>query len=521
MNLRLTVTAAIAVFLASLGLSSVIASAGWIATGFGAIVIVALAGIVTRLPRVPSTATTTFLVLIVVVPLMTRPGYAGRLGAVALIVATALSATGVRPLRAFAALACYASALLIYFTLAYGHVQAYGHVIPSQASFVQLGSLWHQAFSEFRYAPPIPDLSAVSMVTAVGIGLAAICVDILAVRLRRPAVAGLPLLVLFSVPIASNLKTFGLPQMVIFAVGLAGYLALLSADGRERLRMWGRLVTFRHVQSPDEAGSGPDTRELAASGRRIGLAAICLAIVVPIVLPSVTAHDLFGTHPGSGSGDGGTAGISPLLRVASLLQGKPQPVFSYTTTAASPPEQYFQVYALNYSSGQNKWLLIGQSNSGNRALKRSRLPLTPTGVTAKTPLTTVTTRVRVSAKDTGEAVLPLPYAPFRLFVGGSGWLEAPDSLEVLEHAGPDAGAAVHGGEQGSRPEGSRHPEPGGTCGHRSAVRLLSRSRREPAADDRAASHRERDYPAPAGPRAAELVPVRRVHLHAASRPALG
>jgi len=437
MNVRLTVTAAVAVFLASLALSSVIASAGWIATGFGAIVVVALAGIVTRLSRRPSAAITTFLVLIVVVPLMTRPGYGGRIGAAALIVATALSATGLRPLRAFATLAGYASALLIYFTLGYAHMQAYGHVIPSQASFVQLGSLWQQAFSEFRYAPPIPDLSAVSMVTAAGIGVVAICVDILAARLRRPAVAGLPLLVLFSVPIASNLKTFGLPQMVIFAVALAGYLALLSADGRERLRMWGRLVTFRHVQSPDEASSGPDTRELAASGRRIGLAAICLAIVVPVVLPSVAAHDLFGTHAGTGGGDGGTAGISPLLRVASLLEGKPQPVFSYTTTAASPPEQYFGVYALNYSARQNKWLLIGQN--GDRPLKRSRLPLAPTGVTTKTPLTTVTTRVRVSAKDTGEAVLPLPYAPSRLTVGGSGWVEAPGSLEILSTQVPMPG----------------------------------------------------------------------------------
>ena len=79
---------------------------------------------------------------------------------------------------------------------------------------------------------------AVSLVTAAGIGAVAIAVDILAVRLRRPAVAGLPLLLLFSVPVASNLKVFGAPQMIVFAASLASYLALLSADGRERLRMW-------------------------------------------------------------------------------------------------------------------------------------------------------------------------------------------------------------------------------------------------------------------------------------------
>ena len=154
-------------------------------------------------------------------------------------------------------------------------------------------------------------------------------------RLRRPAVAGLPLLLLFSVPVASDLKAFGFAQMIIFALSLAGYLGLLSADGRERLRMWGRLVTFRHVQSADETGSGPDTRELAASGRRIGLAAVCLAIVIPVILPSMHAHDLFGTTPGGGSGSGGSA-VSPLLKVGPLLEGKPEPVLTYTTEAPDP-----------------------------------------------------------------------------------------------------------------------------------------------------------------------------------------
>ena len=141
---------------------------------------------------------------------------------------------------------------------------------------------------------------------AAGIGLVAIIVDVLAVRLRRPAVAGVPLLVLFSVPVASDLKTFGVAQTVTFAAALAGFLALLSADGRMRLRMWGRLVTFRYVQPADETGAGPDTRELAASGRRIGLAAVCLAVIVPLIVPGMHAHDVFGTTDnGKAHGVGG------------------------------------------------------------------------------------------------------------------------------------------------------------------------------------------------------------------------
>ena len=157
-------------------------------------------------------------------------------------------------------LACYLAFLLLYLNLAFAHSSSFGFLIPSHSSLSELGRLWHGAFASFKYAPPVADPEPVSLVAAAGIGAVAIAVDILAVRLRRPAVAGLPLLLLFSVPVASNLKVFGVPQIIIFALSVTGYLALLAADGRDRLRMWGRLVTFRHVQSPDETGSGPTPR---------------------------------------------------------------------------------------------------------------------------------------------------------------------------------------------------------------------------------------------------------------------
>ncbi|HTX82211.1 MAG TPA: transglutaminaseTgpA domain-containing protein, partial [Streptosporangiaceae bacterium] len=322
---RVAITAAVAVIVASLSMSSVIARGGWIATGIGAVIVVAAAGALTRLPRLPAAVSATFLVLLAVVPLLTLPSWTGRGLALVILVLTALSATGAWPLRGFAVLTCYLAALLLYLNLTFAHASAIGGVIPSDNSVHALARLWQAAFTEFRYAPPVPDMPAVSFVTAVGIGAVAIAVDILAVRLRRPAVAGLPLLLLFSVPVASNLKVFDAPELVIFAASLAGYLALLSADGRERLRMWGRLVTFRHVQSADEAGSGPDTKELSASGRRIGLAAVCLAIVIPLILPSMRVRDVFNTTA-DGSGHGGTGGggaaLSPLLTVGRVLQGK-------------------------------------------------------------------------------------------------------------------------------------------------------------------------------------------------------
>ncbi len=426
---RVAITGAVAVMLASFSLSSVIASAGWIVTGAGAVAVVVIAGALTRLSRMPAAIAATFVVLIALVPLLTRPGWADRTGALLFLVITALSATGARPLRGFAVLACYLAALLLYLNVTFAHAASYGYLIPSDNSISALARLWQAAFQAFRYAPPVPDQASISLVTAAGIGGVAITVDILAVRLRRPAIAGLPLLLLFSVPVASNLKAFGAPQIVVFAAGLAGYLALLSADGRERLRMWGRLVTFRHVQAADETGTGPDTRELSASGRRIGLAAICLAIVVPLVLPSMRVRDVFATTAdGSGHG-GGSAAVSPLLSVQNMLEGKARQVLSYTTTAKDPGEQYFQVYAVNYSAKQRGWLQPSYDDS--RTFLGPKLPWAAPGVEPTTPATKVKTTITIDKDDTGEAVLPMPYAPDQLTVGDSGWLETGGSLMVF------------------------------------------------------------------------------------------
>ena len=119
--------------------------------------------------------------------------------------------------------------------------------------------------------------------------------DLLAVRLRSPAIAGLPLLALYCVRITTSAKQGGVGATVVFCLAMIGYLALLAADGRERLRIWGRLVTVWHGARPRRttAAEAPDTRALAASGRRIGLAAACIALAFPLLVPGISVHDLF------------------------------------------------------------------------------------------------------------------------------------------------------------------------------------------------------------------------------------
>ena len=437
MSLRLPLTAAFAVLLASLSLSSVLLGAGWLGAGIGAVTVVGAAGLASRLPGLQPAIAATAAVLVAVVPLLLWHGWLAVVAGLVILAMTAASATGARSLRAFAIVALYLAALLIYLNLWFASGPAYAHLIPSHDSVVQLGRMVRDAFAEFKYAPPVQDTRPVSLVGAAGIGLVAIMVDLLAVRMRRPAAAGLPLLVLFSVPVASNLKNFGEAQVLTFAAGMAGFLTLLSTASRERLRMWGQLVTFRYAQRGDGTGTGPDTRELGASGRRIGLAAVCIAVIVPLVLPAMRAHDVFAkSSGGSGGQHFGTSsrgGLDVLQQVQHDLQEKkPVPVLSYTTTAALPADQYFQEYVLGYSASQDAWLTV---LSGTLASQRQSadhaLPLPPPGQLPSTRVATVQTVVTLAknqGQTAGSAFLPVPYAPVKLSAGGAGWTELPGSL---------------------------------------------------------------------------------------------
>jgi transglutaminase-like putative cysteine protease len=110
-------------------------------------------------------------------------------------------------------------------------------------------------------------------------------------------------------------------------------------------------------------------------------------------------------------------------------------VLTYTTTAADPSQQYFEVYALNYNARRDEWL---QLHSAIRpvagAPAAARLPWTAPGLVATNPLlSSIRTNVHISRDYSGPSVLPIPYAPTQLDLGGdnAGWYESSDSLMVF------------------------------------------------------------------------------------------
>jgi hypothetical protein len=402
MNYRVTVTAAIATALASVSLYSLVSGALWFWAGAGAAAVVGAVGALTRR----------------------------------------------RPLPALAGVLASLAGLLVYLTIVFAGPEALARVLPTWSSLHHLWWLAGQGMADSaKDTPPTPPWPGILLLTVAGIGIIAVAVDLLAVRLRRPAAAGLPLLVLFCVPLTTSGHRDAAGAAAAFCLGMIGYLALLAADGRERLRGWGRLVSLwpderddTTLQRTDPPGTGPqgtrsrstgprrtgpNTKELAASGRRIGLAAVVLALFVPLLVPGLGDHKIRltgGNATGLGPGSGPVVSLpNPLAQMTNDLHRSTAANVLVMRTAATHPE-YLQVYVLDTLTSST-WSLAPTVGA---ALRGGRLPAAP-GMSAGMATTTQRTRITL-ARGLGGSFLPLPYPAQVVSVPGS-WLT--DKLTLM------------------------------------------------------------------------------------------
>ena len=386
MNARLTVAAAVATVLASIALYPLLAGGTWFWGGIGAAIVVAGVGAATRRRAIPA----------------------------ALCLLAALIAE------------------LLYLNVVVASAQSWAGLVPTGASMHHLQVLYHQAMAETsKFAPPVPPRAGILFLTVAGIGLVAVLTDLLAVRLHRPAIAGLPLLVLFCVPLTTDARPGAVGGTLVFCAGMVGYLGLLSADGRHRLRLWGRLI---HPWQDDADSQGPDVRPLAAAGRRIGSAAVVLALALPLLVPGLKAHRLF-PGDGNGKGGGGNHGRISFPKPLDLLntdlrETHPVSVLTYHTPDGTPP--YLQVYVLGNLT-TNAWTM-GDLPATTALTRRGYLPGVP-GMAGTTPGPLVREWINLGnnlANRGNISYLPLPYAARQVKVnGGSNWRIDGTTLSVL------------------------------------------------------------------------------------------
>src|SRR5579863_1301366 len=155
----MTLTAALASALSSTALYPLFTGSAWFYAGLGAIVTVAAAGTLSRLRTLP------------------------------VLVGLAISVTG----------------LLLYLNLIFEARRSWLLLIPTPGSLSRLWVLAGTGIGDAgRSVAPAPDRSSLVLLAAGGIAIAALLTDLIAVRLGATALAGLPLLVLFTMPVAMN-----------------------------------------------------------------------------------------------------------------------------------------------------------------------------------------------------------------------------------------------------------------------------------------------------------------------------
>jgi transglutaminase-like putative cysteine protease len=262
--------------------------------------------------------------------------------ALIVVIATTGLALAMRTLRAAAWIPTVVMTVGFLFVLTwmFGGGQELLGLIPTPGTFRHFGSLLASAGGDMReLTVPVADREGLLFLSTLGIGAVAIGVDLLAIVLRRPALAGLPMLAIYSVPVAVHEDSV---SFIPFAAGAAGFLWLLATDSVDRVRLFGRRFT----------GDGRDVNAwepspMAAAGRRLAVVGVAVAVLLPQAVPGNTAGLLTRFGP-AGDGDGigsglGRGGTGSSVDMYAVLNGQlnNNRTFDMVKVTTNDPSPYY------------------------------------------------------------------------------------------------------------------------------------------------------------------------------------
>ncbi len=317
------------------------------------------------------------------------------------------------------------AAVVLLLTVLYVHGSAVLGVLPGPAALRALRSLLHQGFEITRGdGPPVPATRGLVLLTACGIAVVAIAVDLIAVTLRRPAVAGLPLLAIYCIPAAS------LPSGLAwywFGMSAAGYLLLVGADASDRIRAWGRTVG-----GSDRSGPWSSRPGMWGGGTQIGSLTLVLALIVPTLIPGLNRQllpELTQSGDGDGNGDGGTiTTVNPILNLRQALTSRDNRILiTYQTTMGQPAP--LRIVADDDFDG-NTWKPSPTRIPSTKDVAAGGLPQPP-GLGSNVTVRPQTTHIGILDYD--QSYLPLPYPATQVaFSGQAGsWRYDDATLNVI------------------------------------------------------------------------------------------
>ena len=264
-----------------------------------------------------------------------------------------------------------------------------------------------------EYAAPAPALPGLRLLVTGGIALVAVAVDLVAVGLRQPAAAGIPLLTVYCVPAA--LATGGL-SWYWFVLAAAGFLLLVASDSGERVARWGRVLS----------GEGGQSAPMAATGRRVGALALGAAVLLPTLVPGLS-EGLFngnGSGFGNGRGEGTISVVNPILSLRDDLTDRADlDVLTYTTDQGDPePLRIVTVDSFDGDTWEPSTGEVPRSQTAAGGLPQ------PPGLDPDTEFTT--RRTTISIETLRQGWLPAPY-PATLVDVDEAWLYEADTLNIV------------------------------------------------------------------------------------------
>lgn len=303
-------------------------------------------------------------------PLLQGGGWVGPMLAGAL----AVTATGMlaRALRLPAPLVVLVQAGVGFTVLSWIFVPG-NHVlgIPLASAWTDTAALLGQGLEAIRVETvPAPGSTGLLLVVAGSMVGVALAVDAIAVTLRSPALAGLPLLVVLTVTASGTGQPLS-PRY--FLATAAVWLALVARQSVATVRTWPNQHSWSRTapvprDDEDDAGrTGNRHRTWAAS---LGAASVVLAALlagsVPHLAPTAILQGL-GTAPGPAPG--GVAFTDTLDLAADLNDRSDQPVLRYRADGAARPVPLRVLVTSRYSGGR-WWPTSGQGGA-------ARPPLVP------------------------------------------------------------------------------------------------------------------------------------------------
>ena len=309
-------------------------------------------------------------------------------GAVAVLVVGAIAGARYGTRRELLPTGAGVLALVVVLTLFFAADTALLGLIPTPATVGRFGDLLvGGGLSIQEQGIPATPVAGILFIIALGAGVVAIAIDAFVVAARAPALSGIPLLAIVSVP------GFIDPEYsdpFYFALAAAAWL----------------LVLF--VSSP---------RTQAGVAVAIGAVAMVAALVVPLALPVVEPVE------NAVAGDGYATGLNPIIDLGNDLR-RPDAVVALTYTTTSTDRQYLRMATLGDFTDAAWEPTVG---SGDRSFEPEQIAPAPG---RGDDVVVIESSTDIAMGNVRGRWLPVPYAPTSVTGLVGTWLWDPETLNL-------------------------------------------------------------------------------------------